>query len=181
MYSSPRPGRFALAAAASLVAAACASLTINSFVERGIDFRLYRTYTWGPSETLSTGDPRLDNNRFFHERLQADVEKALGDRGFEKATSRTPPDLTIHYHTSVTQRVDPNGADQKYGYCDECEPYVYDAGTLVIDLVDTRTNKVVWRGWAEGSMDGVVDNQKWMEQKVDDAVARIMARLPSSV
>jgi hypothetical protein len=27
-------------------------------------------------------------------------------------------------------------------------------------------------------MDAVVDNQKWLEQKVDDAVARIMERLP---
>jgi hypothetical protein len=177
MYLSLRLGRLALAAAASLVAAACASLNIDSFVERGIDFRQYRTYDWGPAETLSTGDPRLDNNRFFHERLQADVEKALGLRGFEKAATSTP-DLVIHYHTIITQRVEPNGVDQKYGYCDGCEPYVYDAGTLVIDLVDTRTNKMVWRGWADGSMDAVVDNQKWLEQKVDDAVARIMERLP---
>ena len=55
---------------------------------------------------------------------------------------------------------------------------VYDAGTIVVDLVDARTHRLVWRGWAEGSIDGVVDDQAWMEKRVDEAVARIMARLP---
>ena len=45
-------------------------------------------------------------------------------------------------------------------------------------LVGTRTNKLVWRGWAEGSVDGVIDNQEWMEARIDDAVAQILQRLP---
>jgi hypothetical protein len=28
------------------------------------------------------------------------------------------------------------------------------------------------------SLDGVVDNQEWMEKRIDDAVARILAKLP---
>jgi uncharacterized protein DUF4136 len=55
---------------------------------------------------------------------------------------------------------------------------VYDAGTLFVDLVDTRTNRLVWRGWAEGSVDGVIDNQEWMEQRIDHVVTRILQRLP---
>ena len=59
-----------------------------------------------------------------------------------------------------------------------CRPYVYDADTLLIDFVDTRTDKVVWRGWTEGSVDGAIDNQRLMEQKVDKAVTRILEQLP---
>jgi len=55
---------------------------------------------------------------------------------------------------------------------------VYDAGTILIDLVEPHTNKVIWRGWAEGAMDGVVDNQAWMEATVNHAVTRIFERLP---
>jgi hypothetical protein len=100
-------------------------------------------------------------------------------RGFEKATSGTP-DLLLHYHASVTQRIDVNAIDRQYGYCnsDDCQPYVYEAGTLTIDVVDARANRLVWRGWAEGTVDGVIDNQGWLEQRIDDAVARILARLP---
>jgi hypothetical protein len=48
----------------------------------------------------------------------------------------------------------------------------------MFDLVDAQTNQVVWRGWVEGSLDGVVNNQEWMEQKIDEVVARIFEKCP---
>jgi hypothetical protein len=36
---------------------------------------------------------------------------------------------------------------------------------------------VVWRGWAEGSVDGVIDNQQWLEQRREDG--RISCSLPA--
>ncbi len=177
MYPSPRLGRFAAAAISALTLTGCASMNVSSYVERGIDFTQYHTYNWAPDDQLATGDPRLDNNPFFLERLQADVEKHLATRGFEKTTSGTP-ELLVHYHASINQRLDVNGADRKYNYCGDCKPSVYEAGTLLIDFVDTRTNKLAWRGWAEGSMDGIIDNQAWMEKKIDEAVTRILEKFP---
>ena len=55
---------------------------------------------------------------------------------------------------------------------------VYDAGTLLLDFIDTRTNTLAWRGWAEGSLDGVIDDQQWMEKTLDEAVESILERLP---
>jgi len=179
--------RLALAAAAlsTLTVTACATMQVNSFVERGVDITRYRTYHWAPADAQSTGDPRLDNNTFFGERIQAQVDKWLGDRGFEKI-SADGPDLVAHYHASVAQEVNPNGLDQPYlatcandqTTCEPPEPYVFDAGTIVVDLVDARTKRLVWRGWAEGSIDGAIDDQTFMEQRIDEAVARIMERLP---
>ena len=177
MYSLARLGRFAASALSALALTSCASMNVNSFVERGMDLRQYHTYAWGPADAFTTGDPRLDNNPFFQERMRTAVDQALAARGFEKTASGAP-DLVIHYHASVTQRIDVNAADQKYGYCDDCNPYVFDAGTVTIDFIDTRTNRLVWRGWAEDSIDGVVDNQDWMEQKIDEAVTRILDELP---
>jgi hypothetical protein len=171
---------FAAAVSAMVGLAACASMNVSSYVQRGMQISEYRTYNWGPADSFSTGDPRLDNNRFFQDRVQAEVDRQLAGRGFEQIASGTP-DLLLHYHASVTQQVEPNAIDRKYGYCDTCEPYVYDAGTLVIDLVDARTNKLVWRGWAEGSIDGAVDNQGSMEQRIDRAVARILEQLPRNL
>jgi hypothetical protein len=51
-------------------------------------------------------------------------------------------------------------------------------GTLFIDFIDARTNTLAWRGWAEGSLDGVIDDQRWMEKVIDATVAKILARLP---
>ena len=32
-----------------------------------------------------------------------------------------------------------------------------DEGTLVIDMVDARTNRLIWRGWAIDSLSGILD------------------------
>ena len=170
-------GRLIVVAVSALALTACAATNVRSFVERGLDVGQYRTYSWGPAGEQATGDPRLDNNQFFQERIAAAVDRQLQTRGLEKTTPQAS-DLLIHYHASVEQLVNPNGAEQRYMSCDDCEPYVYDAGTIVIDLVDARTQRLVWRGWAEGNIDGVVDDQARMEKQVDDAVGRIMERLP---
>jgi hypothetical protein len=164
-------------AVAALALAGCASTNIGSFVERGADFNRYMTYGWGPTEALSTGDPRLDNNEFFQARVQTAVEGQLAAKGLTRATAGTP-DLLVHYHANVTQRIDVNVLDQEYGYCEDCRASVYDAGTLTLDLVDTRSERLVWRGWAERSLDGVIEDQEWLERSIDDAVARILSRLP---
>jgi hypothetical protein len=176
MEDMMRPLARLLAAFGVLALTACATTDVRSFVERGVDVRQYRTYTWGPADLQATGDPRLDSNRFFEERIQAAVEQQLDARGFEKTTG--PPDLLIHYHANVEQQVNANGADRPSVACENCEPYVYDAGTIVVDLVDARTARLVWRGWAEGNMEGVIDNQTWMEKRVDETIARILKRLP---
>jgi hypothetical protein len=164
-------------AAAAAVAAGCATMRVNSFAQRGQDFSTYHSYAWAPEDQLKTGDPRLDDNSFFLERLQTDVDNNFSWRGLEKTAGS--PDLLIHYHVNINQEINSAGLDEPYGYqCDSCEPYVYDKGTLLLDLVDARTNKLVWRGWAEGSMDNAIDNQEFMEQRIDEAVTKILATLP---
>jgi hypothetical protein len=76
------------------------------------------------------------------------------------------------------RRLDLNGADRTSRAWSDCIPYVYDAGTLLLDLVDAKSNPLVWRAWAEGSIDGAIDNQDWMEARIDEAVGKIVARLP---
>jgi hypothetical protein len=162
---------------ATLALAGCATMRVGSFVERGTSFTGYRTYVWAPDAQLTTGDPRLDNNEFFQTRLRAAVEKGLGARGLEKAESGQA-DVILHYHASVTQKVDAGGVDEKYGYCEDCSPSVFDAGTLTLDVVDARTNKLSWRGWAESTFDGLVDNQQWLERRIDESVGRILRTFP---
>jgi hypothetical protein len=170
--------RTAVWLAVALAAAGCASLAVHSSADRGFDVQRYRSFTWGPPDTFSTGDPRLDNNQFFADRVRRQVERELANRGFEKTTSE-PADLVVHYHASVTQAIDIRNLDREYQDPDDAsQPSVYDAGTLFIDLVDPRTNRLVWRGWAEGSVDGVIDDQAWLERRIDEAVVRILGRLP---
>jgi hypothetical protein len=172
--------RLVAAFAASGLLAACATTNVNSFAARGVDFTQFRTYGWGAEVEAPTGDPRLDSNPFFRTRILASAERELAARGFEKVSSGTP-DLVLHYHASVRQRLDLSTVDQKYGECDTCGASVFDQGTLTLDLVDPRTNKLVWRGWSERSLEGVIDNQDVFEKQIDQAVARIVRQVPRTL
>jgi hypothetical protein len=130
---------------------------------------------------VPAGDPRLDKDPFFKDHVQGAIEKQLATKGFENLTSAAP-DLLIHYHASIRQRIDVNRADQKYGYCydEDCAvPVVgFEAGTLVLDIVDRRTNRVVWRGWAQDTVDDELDNRDRMVRKINEAVTRILSSFP---
>jgi Domain of unknown function (DUF4136) len=172
-------GRLACVLSA-LISCGCALRDVHSFAERGFDPARYHTYRWAPADDRATGDPRLDDNPFFQRSVQTAVESELAKRGFEKTTSETA-DLVIDYYAHVTQRVERAGADLVYRSCTDCPPYVYDAGSLMIDLVEGRTRALLWRGWAEGDISGLIDNQSWLEERIGQAVARILERLPRGV
>ena len=178
-----RPLRLAAVAAAALALSGCATMNVSSHIERGVDFAQYRTWDWGPADALPTGDPRLDNNPFFNDYFQGAVEKQLAARKFENTKSGTP-DLRVHYHANISQRFEVNGVDRSRGYCYEnCEPqvYEYEAGTIVLDVVDTHTNKVVWRGWAQQDISGVIDNQDRLERMVTEAARRMLELFPRAL
>lgn len=180
MFRCTRPMTLAAAATAALILAGCATLRVNSYAERGADFTRYRSYAWAERPASSTGDPRLDNNRFFSQRVEDAVNMQLAARGFEQASAGTA-DVIVHIHARVDQRLETGMFERIDGHCaaEKCQPEVYDAGTLMIDVVDGRTKQLAWRGWAEGSLDGVIDDQRRMEAKIDEAVAKIVARFPT--
>ena len=160
--------------------AGCAVMTVSSHIERNVNFAEYVTYDWGPPDNLPVGDPRLDNNPFFRDYVQGAIEKKLEVKGYVRAVTGEP-DLLVHYHASVNQKLDVYDVDYRYGYCyGDCEARVtdYEEGTLVVDVVDRKTSKVVWRGWAQNTMNGVIDNQDRLEKQVDEGVTKMMVLLP---
>lgn len=180
MVSHARWATLGTLAVVAVASAACAvPIRVNAFAERGADLNSYRTYDFAPIEPVSTGDPRLDSNPFFNERVRSAVDKGLTAKGYQRAASGAP-DLLVHFHASVAQDINVVELDQQRGYCvqDNCRPFVYEAGTLLMDLVDARTKALVWRGWAESTFDRIVDNQAWMEERIDTSIARVLAKMP---
>ena len=167
---------------ASVPLSGCATMmTVSSHVDRNVNFAQYRTFDWGPADALPTGDPRLDRDPFFKDHVQGAVERGLAARGMALSSSGTP-DLLIHYHANISQRLDVNTVDRGYGYCrsTDCpsETVWYEAGTLILDVVDSRTNKVIWRGWAQNSVEDILGNQDRMAETIDRAVTRMLRHLP---
>lgn len=160
----------------------CATtMTVSSNVRDGLDIASYRTYDWSPADALPTGDARLEEDPVFQDQLQGAVEKQLAIRGITLSDSGTP-DLLIHYHANIDTRIDVNRTEREYGYCQgvDCDSWVieYEAGTLVLDVIDARTNQLLWRGWAQDSVADALGNEDRMAQTINEAVTRMMARFP---
>jgi hypothetical protein len=162
-----------------LIGFACAPMQVRTYVPRDSDIRRYHTYGWAPAGAFDTGDPRLDNNTIFIERLRSAVERQMARKGWALALADRA-DLVVHFHARIDQRLDlsrvPSGQVKEDA---DGGALVYDAGTLLLDFVEPRSNTLVWRGWAEGSVEGVIDNQAWMNEKIDTAVERILAAFPA--
>jgi len=175
--------RLRLLAAAALVAlgtTGCVTMSVSSHLDRDADFTRYHTWEWGQADALPTGDARLDNNQFFNDFLQGAVERAMARSGFARVARNEKPELLVHYHANINQRF--QVGEPVNCAPGDCRPEVtdYEQGTLVIDVIDAATNRVIWRGWAQDSVAGVIDNQDRLEAKVDEAVRKIFAQFPGT-
>jgi hypothetical protein len=105
----------------------------------------------------------------------------MAARGLRWATTGEP-DLRIHFHANISERMDIDRLDRSRGYCtgDGCTPAVerYEAGTLVIDLIDARTNRLLWRAWAQDAVKGMLENKDTMARQIDEAVTRMFEQFP---
>ena len=173
---NPRRSLTLAACAASLLTAmACAPIAVSSFTEQGVRVESYDTYGWAAVDTGVPGDPRLDNNPFFHDYLRGAIDRHLISRGYEPTV--LSPDVYVHYHASTRQKIHLTGHPPTTDRRDRAVE-IYDEGTIVIDLMDARTGALVWRGAAQSGLAGAVGDQRRMEDTVERVVSRILARLP---
>ena len=167
-----------------LAASACATMDVSSHVERGLDFTQYETWQWAPPDALPESDARM-NNPFFQDNFQGAVEKQFSARGMVQTRSDgDAPDLLVHFHANISPRIDVNRVDQTSGACydEDCAVRVLEneLGTIVLDVVDAQTNRLVWRGWAQTPVEGMLERPDRFQKRINEAVTRMLARFPRS-
>ena len=162
----------------------CATMRVSSHTERGLAWSQYRTFEWGAADALPPGDPRLEKDPYFQDRVAGAIEKQMAAKGFERSAPKAKADLLIHYHAHIAERINVDEIDRGYGnrVTADCRPRVahYEAGTLVVDIIDARTNRLILRGWARDSVEGVIGNRDRVRHTIDEGVARMFATFPQS-
>ena len=132
---------------------------------------------------MPTGDPRLDDNPFFNDHMQGAVEKQLVAKGLELSSAGTP-DLLIHYHANVMQRIDVNRVDREYRLL-LWRRLRWSRGIRGRDAhpghrrQSHESGGLAWLG--TGSFEGVIDNRDRLERMINRAVAQMLARFPPPV
>lgn len=157
-------------------------MNVSSHVQPNVTIAAYHSFDWGPADALPTGDPRLDQDPFFQDHMLGEVERQLAKRGLSRASSPEQADLVVHYHAVIQPRIDVNRVDRDYGYCydEACTTRVmeYESGTLVLDVVDRKTNRLIWRGWAQESVDRMLKSRDGMATEIARAVDGMFERFP---
>jgi hypothetical protein len=152
-----------------------------------IDFLSYHQYAWNKLEANTTLNP-LYNSDLINEKLTKAIDDQLGKLAFVKTTQS--PDFLVDFHIYIEQKNTPDASSgfyrasryyPNYGFGDW--PYSwnqnfrlipYDDGTLLIDIVDFKTNKLVWRGSAAQAIDVPAQASNTFQK----TVSKIMKKFP---
>ena len=160
----------------------CAPMRVSSHVDPKTDFSRVTTFDWGPADALPAGDPRLDANGFFQDHMQGAVERQMLLKGYERAGEQDAADLRIHFHAVIRERLNVDAVDASRGFCSGSgcggAATEFEEGTLVVDVMDGRTNRLVWRGWAQEGVGDALENQDELARRIDRAVKGLMGTLP---
>ncbi len=139
------------------------SIATNSQFDRSVDFQIYRTFALLEPEAANTSaDPNL-YEPLLDRRVRDAIAAELVKRGMTLDAEN--PDLLVAYDVSVVQDAATASPDYGYGYWfgyrytystadfTGYRPVAqYTPGTMLIDLISTSTNELVWRGIAEGNI-----------------------------
>lgn len=174
---------------ALLGAVGCAGFQVQQDYDPDTDFSGYKTWYWLPPSP--SGDPRVDND-LSNARVQQAVESSLAARGFRR-TSTGEGDFGVGYHVLIEGKTSVRVVDDYYGYGPgwgryggvaggvSSQTYVdqYEQGTLILDVVDTRSMGLVWRGSTSARVQEDLEPQE-RKERIQKAVDAILAEFPPS-
>lgn len=183
---------------ALLTLAGCSSYSVVSDYDRSIPFERYKTYRWSSEGSAGISDDILARNPFIYKHIKSAVNRELAAKDFVLKASG-PVDFTVSPHARVRERVvvePPVGFAYSSGYYHRWgrrgyttiwyDPYPYPAisyyeeGTLIIDIIDTRSNDIAWSGVARGILKNY-DTSLQIHRDLDEVVTKIMAQFPPVV
>jgi len=172
---------FGLLAAGSLAAACGLGVVAGADFTPGVDYARYTSFEWDEPDDRPIGDPRLENNPFFEQRLHAAVALELAEYGIRD--SAAGPRLIVHHHTTVRSRVDVYEADSREGYSaarrsESPQMVEFDEGTILVDIADAETKEILWRGWAQFDITRALSNPEVMERAIQEAIGKMFERFP---
>lgn len=200
MYEVGR-GRSTLAVAAALLllgCVGCALLGPRIEVEfersRTADFSALSTFGWLPGIGVGMTDPRVDTP-LLEKRIREAILQELTVRGYEHKLAGVP-DFYVAYYAALKEKLDTRSVGGAYGYDPAWgwdhesrntsgSPYgkkigrVYEAGSLLLDLVDPKTSKLFWRASAQTRLNLARDSERTRIERIREAVRRMLEGVPA--
>jgi hypothetical protein len=154
----------------SFLFTACApTYHITSDYERGVNFSAYSTY-----QLLQHKEEfKVGVNPINRQRIERAIRREMDVLGYRTAAY---PDLLVAFFVK-TKRVREYDHFRPYygawGYRGWTRVYEYEAGTLVIDVIDRKNREVVWHGVASGR---IYEDMEDVEKEINKVVRQLFER-----
>ena len=161
------------------VFAGCSSLRVNVDYDPDYDFQAQKSFAIAYYN--KEGEDTL-----FNDRLIRALEVDLQSKGYTKSV-KEEADLIVTFHTNVENKVSIDTDYQMIGYARygygggmvaTTRTYNYQKGTLIIDLLNPKDEKIVWRGTATD----ILKEHKTPQERIEylnKVVEKTMASFPS--
>jgi len=163
---------------ALILALAACTLTFAQDVSTnsmpGTDFSKYHTYKWVTIEGATQPNQILDAQ------IKQSIDSQLAAKGLTK-TDSDKADLLIGYQASINQEKQWNaygtGGLRWGGGMGTATQSTISNGTLVLDMYDPTTKKLVWTGRVTKTLDPGANEQKH-QKNLDKAVQKLLKNYP---
>jgi hypothetical protein len=169
----------------ALAIVACAGHSVRTDFDNSTAFDGFESFAWLEPLPGNVENPLLDSP-LFGRKVRQSATAALAERGFIEVDEEAA-DFLITYHTSVRERLRDSGVSVGFSFGggyrrgvrsivvgDQFGRDSYEEGTLMIDIIDARTDELVWRGWTASN----VRPDRYTDEAVAEAVRAILAKFP---
>ena len=166
--------KFALCAMLMCVASAVAvgqQVSVN--YNHSQSFSGYKTYAWASNNANQV------QNSILAQVAQQDIDAALQGKGLQKVQESQNPDLIVLASGGLRQQTSYSAWGMRGigGGMGGITPQQNVEGTLVVDLHDSKSQSLVWRGIAQ---DTLSNNGNKNQQMVQNAINKMFKQWPKS-
>ena len=165
---------FILLASAALGLSSCSPFQVKSDYAATADFNSYKTYK------LRIDDLKL--NDIDKDRVLNELSKQLQSKGLSVGDN---PDLIVNVKANHKKVTDvQSGVNGGFGWggpfgwgigMNRTWTNNYNEGALIVDLVDAKSQKLIWQGIGSGIS---VDSPKSKQKQIPEIITEIMANYP---
>lgn len=159
------------------VFASCSTVKVATDFDKEVNFNQYDSFAF-----FKPGIDKAEISDLDKKRILRAIESELMAKGMTKSDT---PSLLVSIFTKERERVDVYNNNFGYGW--GWSPWYYGSyntsnisrtteGTLYIDLIDAKTNNLVWQGM--GSADLVTSNMEKKDERIREIVKKILAEYP---
>ncbi len=163
----------------------------NVETDHQADYDFSALKTFNVAETKQDSKENILISPFTLSHIHSALESELAKR-YQSAAAGAKPDFIVSYHVVIEEKIDPRSYDDLYGFGYYGRPYrypspffhgpgtglrVYNQGSLIIDIVDAKTEKPIWRGVSEKRLSRSMAPQQQREV-LSRAVTEVIAQFP---